>query len=75
MEKTIFDKKTLTPKEAAIYIGVSVATLSRMRREGIGAKYICIKSTTKESKGRKRTIRYLISELDRFLEQAQIKTA
>ncbi|MDR1460843.1 MAG: helix-turn-helix domain-containing protein [Campylobacteraceae bacterium] len=57
-------KKALTPKEAAKYVGLSISTLARMRLQGIGIPYI-------KTGKRNSAIRYPISALDKFLSRTQ----
>jgi hypothetical protein len=61
MNKTaLINKKALTPKEASIYVGLSLSTLARMRNLGVGIPYI--KTGKKNS-----AVRYSIKALDDFL--------
>jgi excisionase family DNA binding protein len=66
-------KKALTPKEAAEYLGLSTATLQRLRSQGLGARYLKLKSTKGDGKNSK--VLYPIKELDKFLEQKLTQTA
>jgi len=54
--------KTLPPKDASIYTGLSTSTLQRLRKNGIGPQYIKLTGTGKNTK-----VLYPIVELDRFL--------
>ncbi|MDR1976403.1 MAG: helix-turn-helix domain-containing protein [Campylobacteraceae bacterium] len=62
-------KMTLTPKEAAEYLGISTTTLQRLRSNGLGARYF------KSGKGKNSKVLYPISELTKFMEQHLTKTA
>ncbi|MDR2099716.1 MAG: helix-turn-helix domain-containing protein [Campylobacteraceae bacterium] len=63
----------LTQKEAAEYLKLSVSTLKRLRANGIGAKYIKLKTGANGGKNTK--ILYPIVELDKWLDSQSIQTA
>jgi hypothetical protein len=61
MSKTnVIGKKALTPKEASVYVGLSVSTLARLRQGGIGIPYIKIGKNNS-------AVRYSIKALDEYL--------
>ncbi|MGJ0315407.1 helix-turn-helix domain-containing protein [Aliarcobacter cryaerophilus] len=60
--------KYLPPKQAAIYLGVSVDLLQKWRTKGIGVPYIKLGESTSS------LIRYDREELDKYLKSKTIKT-
>lgn len=64
-----YKKAALTRVEAAKVIGVSVATLDRMRSEGIGPEYI------KNDARKQSAVRYPLQGLVKYLTENNIKTA
>lgn len=65
-----YKKAQLSQKEASKILGVSIATLYRMREQGIGAGYKKLDSNSKNG-----TIAYPLQEIVRYLTQSNIKTA
>ncbi|RLA84255.1 MAG: hypothetical protein DRG78_01985 [Epsilonproteobacteria bacterium] len=72
-EKIVFDtlyakhkKVALSKKEMALETGVSISTLDRLRKDGLGCSYI------KQNKG---DVFYPLLELTKYYTQAVIKTA
>jgi predicted DNA-binding transcriptional regulator AlpA len=61
-------KSTLTEIEAAEYLGLSRATLRRARMQGARSSYISSPPFLKIG----RAIRYLKSDLDKWLEQHRV---
>ncbi|MDR0467836.1 MAG: helix-turn-helix domain-containing protein [Campylobacteraceae bacterium] len=66
--KSIEGKNGLSPREASRYLGLSVPTLQRLKREGLSPAYI--KIGEKNSK-----VIYPIKELDKWLEKNLKKVA
>lgn len=60
----------VSQKNTAKVLGVSIATLGRMRNQGIGASYKKLDSNSKNG-----TIAYPLQEIVRYLTQSNIKTA
>jgi hypothetical protein len=60
-------RQALSPKEAAAYLGMSTATLQRLRTQGLGAKFLKVDT----NRGKNRKVLYPIKELDKFLENVQ----
>ena len=60
--------KYLPPKQAAIYLGVSVDLLQKWRTKGIGVPYIKLGESTSS------LIRYDREALDKYLKSKTIKT-
>lgn len=65
----IVTKQGFSPKEASVYTGLSIATLSRLRRDGVGARYL------KVGDGKNSRIVYPIRELDKWLNDNLKMTA
>ena len=60
----------VSQKNTAKILNVSIATLYRMRENGIGASYKKLDSNTKNG-----TVVYPLQELVRYLTQSNVKTA
>ena len=65
-----YKKAQLSQKEASKILGVSIATLYRMREQGIGASYKKLDSNSKNG-----TVVYPLQEIVRYLTESNIKTA
>ncbi|MDR2789918.1 MAG: helix-turn-helix domain-containing protein [Campylobacteraceae bacterium] len=62
------EKNILTLKDTAEYLGLSVSTLYRLKRAGLGAKFI--KLSERNSK-----VFYRLKDLDEWLDSRSQKTA
>ena len=60
----------VTQKNTAKILSVSIATLYRMRENGIGASYKKLDSTSKNG-----TVVYPLQEIVKYLTQSNVKTA
>ena len=60
----------VTQKNTAKILSVSIATLYRMRENGIGASYKKLDSNSKNG-----TVVYPLQEIVRYLTQSNVKTA
>ncbi|MCG3665396.1 helix-turn-helix domain-containing protein [Aliarcobacter butzleri] len=60
----------VSQKNTAKILGVSIATLYRMREQGIGAGYKKLDSNSKNG-----TVQYPLQEIVRYLTESNIKTA
>ena len=65
-----YKKAQLSQKEASKILGVSIATLYRMRENGIGASYKKLDSNSKNG-----TVVYPLQEIVKYLTQSNVKTA
>ena len=65
-----YKKAQLSQKEASQILGVSIATLYRMREQGIGAGYKKLDSNSKNG-----TVVYPLQEIVKYLTQSNVKTA
>jgi transposase len=65
-----YKKVQLSQKEASKILGVSIATLYRMREQGIGAGYKKL-----DSKSKNGTVVYPLQLIIRYLTESNIKTA
>lgn len=60
------NKKFFTPKEASVFLNVSINTLRRQRSSGNGPKFK--KFFVQKNKPRSGLVRYLVEELIKFSE-------
>lgn len=60
----------VSQKTTAKILNVSIATLYRMREQGIGASYKKLESNSKNG-----TVVYLLQEIVRYLTESNVKTA
>ncbi|MDR0467539.1 MAG: helix-turn-helix domain-containing protein [Campylobacteraceae bacterium] len=60
--KSIEGKNGLTPREASVYLGLSLPTLQRLKREGLSPAFVKIGE-------RNSRVIYPIKELDKWLEK------
>jgi DNA-binding XRE family transcriptional regulator len=65
-----YKKAQLSQKEASKILGVSIATLYRMRENGVGVSYKKL-----DSKSKNGTVVYGLHEIVKYLTQSNIKTA
>ena len=65
-----YKKAMLSRKQCAELIGVSVATLDRLKAEGIGVEYVKM-----SSKGKNGTVKYPLQAIVRYLTENNVKTA
>jgi hypothetical protein len=65
------EAKNLTTAEAAQYLGMSISTLQRLRKQGLGARYY----RTNSNAGKNSRVLYPIKELDKFIENNLQQTA
>lgn len=65
-----YKKAMLSRKETAKVIGVSVATLDRLKSEGIGVEYVKM-----SSKGANGTVKYPLQAIVRYLTENNVQTA
>ncbi|MDK2050928.1 helix-turn-helix domain-containing protein [Aliarcobacter butzleri] len=65
-----YKKAQLSQKEASKILGVSIATLYRMREQGIGVGYKKL-----DSKSKNGTVVYPLQEIIKYLTESNIKTA
>lgn len=65
-----YKKAQLSQKEASKILGVSIATLYRMREQGIGAGYKKL-----DSKSKNGTVVYPLQEIIKFITESNVKTA
>ena len=65
-----YKKAQLSQKEASQILGVSIATLYRMREQGIGAGYKKLDSNSKNG-----TVVYPLQEIVKYLTESNVKTA
>jgi hypothetical protein len=63
---------TLTQQEAAEYLNLSIPTLHRLRKAGLGAKYIKLNTG---GHGKNTKVLYPLAELDKWLASQTIQTA
>jgi len=63
-----YKKVQLSQKEASNILGVSIATLYRMREQGIGAGY------KKREDSKNGTIVYPLHEIVKFITESNVKT-
>jgi len=61
-------KKYLSPKDTALYLGVSIDLLQKWRSQGVGIPYIKLGDSVSS------LIRYDIDELNKYLKSKTIKT-
>ena len=66
--QSIEGKNCLTPREAAVYLGLSLPTLHRLKREGLSPAFVKIGD-------RNSRVIYPIKELDKWLEKNLKKVA
>ena len=65
-----YKKAQLSQKEASKILGVSIATLYRLRESGVGISYKKL-----DSLGKNGTIVYPLQEIVKYLTQSNVKTA
>jgi len=65
-----YKKALLSRKETAGIIGVSVATLDRLKAQGIGVEY-----KKMDGKGKNGTVKYPLQAIVRYLTDNHVKTA
>lgn len=65
-----YKKAQLSQKEASKILGVSIATLYRLRELGVGISYKKL-----DSKSKNGTVVYPLQEIVRYLTESNIKTA
>ncbi len=71
--KLIFEKYetlNLTKKQAAMTMGMSIATLDRMAKKGIGPNYKKVETSSKSNNG---TVHYPLHELVKYIVNGNIK--
>lgn len=65
-----YKKAQLSQKEASQILGVSIATLYRLRESGVGISYKKL-----DSKSKNGTVVYPLQEIVRYLTESNVKTA
>lgn len=65
-----YKKAQLSQKEASKILGVSIATLYRLRESGIGISYKKL-----DGLGKNGTVQYPLQEIVRYLTESNVKTA
>ena len=63
-------KEYLTAKEAAVYTGISVTKLAKLRHDGKGCPYVRIGDSRTKA-----IVRYRRIDLDRWLNECMIRTS
>lgn len=64
----MMNKRYLSPRQAAQYLGISTHLLQKWRSQGIGVPYVKLGDTKSAH------IRYCIDDLDEYIENKKIKT-
>lgn len=73
--KLIFQKYetlNLTKRQAAATMGISIATLDRMAKNGVGPSYKKVETASKSNNG---TVHYPLHELIKYIVNGNIKCA
>lgn len=65
-----YKKAQLSQKEASKILGVSIATLFRLRASGVGPSYKKL-----DSKSKNGTVVYPLQEIIKFITESNVKTA